>query len=66
MVGMAMVPIMPRRFPGPVTVAIVPVGMAAIWRIAIAAVTITIRRPVMAVAGQASAQRQQQKQHGKR
>jgi hypothetical protein len=51
MVGMAILPIMPRRFPSPVTVAIVPVGMAAIWRIAIAAVAMAIGRAVMAATG---------------
>jgi hypothetical protein len=51
MVGMAMVPMMPRRFPGPVTVAIVPVGVAAIGRIAIAAVTMAIGGAVMATVG---------------
>jgi len=56
---MVILPIMPRRLPSPITMAIVPVRMAAIGRIAIAAVTIAIGRAVMAATGKASAQRQQ-------
>jgi hypothetical protein len=64
--AMVMVPIMPWRFPGPVAVAMGPIGMATIGRIAIAAVTMSIGRAVMATAGKATPQRQQQQQHRKR
>jgi hypothetical protein len=47
--AMVMVPIMPWRFPGPVAVAMGPIG-----------------RAVMATAGKATPQRQQQQQHRKR
>jgi uncharacterized membrane protein YccF (DUF307 family) len=62
MVGMAMLPIMPRWLPSPVAVVVGPVGMAAIRCIAIAAVT--IGRAVMPTAGKATAKRQQKQQHG--
>ena len=64
MVGMAMLPIMPRWLPSPVAVVVGPVGMAAIRRIAIAAVTMAIGGAVMPTAGKATAKRQQKQQHG--
>jgi hypothetical protein len=48
---MAILPIMPRRVPSPVALAIGPVGMAAIGRIAIATVAMAIGRAVMAATG---------------
>ena len=66
MVMMVVMPVMPMRFEGAVTVPIGPIRMATIGRITIVAVTITIGRPVMAVAGKTAAQSQQQEQHRKR
>ncbi len=57
-----MLPIMPVRFEGTVAVPIMPMGMAAIGRIAIATITIAEGRAVMAAAGEATAQAQHQEQ----
>ena len=59
MMVVMVVPIMPVRFEGAIAVPIGPIGMAAIGRVAIAAITITVGRAVMAAAGKAAAQGQQ-------
>jgi hypothetical protein len=53
------VPIMPVRFPGAIAVPIGLIGMAAIRRVTVAAITMAIVGPVMAAAGKAAAQSQQ-------
>jgi hypothetical protein len=59
MVMPAVMPIMPVRFEGAIAVPIGPIGMAAIRRVTVAAITIAIMGPVMAIAGKAAAQGQQ-------
>jgi hypothetical protein len=61
MMVVMVVPIMPVRFEGAIAVPIGPIGMAAIRRVTVAAITIAIAivGPVMAAAGKAAAQGQQ-------
>jgi hypothetical protein len=59
MMVVMVVPIMPVRFEGAIAVPIGPIGMAAIRRVTVSAITIAIVGPVMAAAGKAAAQGQQ-------